>query len=160
MWVFVLTGFLLSFFFFFSFFSSLFFFFSLTFVTGDDIEIEKYQVKNDMEVLPVSVGGYTVLGEEGKDDETEEVKTAARLAALTSMVNEAAGGGDGAAGDGDGGAAAVSNGKLAEIVWESENIRSSLENVGLNPSLVRDWLENEIDGVSTIGMKILAYFAR
>ena len=128
-------------------------------MTGDDIEIEKYQVKNDMEVLPVSVGGYTVLGEEGKDDETEEVKTAARLAALTSMVNEAAGAGDGAAGYGAA-AAAVSNGKLAEIVWESENIRSSLENVGLNPSLVRDWLENEIDGVSTIGKKFLAYFAR
>ena len=127
--------------FFFSFCSFfIFFFFSLTFVTGDDVEVEKYQVKNDLEVLPVSVGGYTVLDEEGTDEETDEAKTAARLAALTSMVNEAGGAGD----------AAVSNGKLAEIVWESETVRSSMENVGLDPSSVRDWLENEMDGASTI----------
>ena len=51
---------------------------------------------------------------------------------------------------GDDATVEASNGTLAEMVWESETIRSSLEDVGIDPSSLRAYLEKDVDGTSTL----------
>jgi hypothetical protein len=67
----------------------------------------------------------------------EVARTEARAAALTALLDV----------NGNGGAA-VNNGLLAELVWESDDVRSSLENVHIDPSAVRAYLEANVDGTS------------
>ena len=50
----------------------------------------------------------------------------------------------------------VNNGLLAELVWESDDVRSSLENVHIDPSAVRAYLEANVDGTSRYVRRFLA----
>ena len=120
---------------------------SITFVTGDDVEPNLEALPAGAEVVGTSLGlppseeeaaaAAAAASPTNADDNGKE----ARIQALTALLA--------AAGAADVGQEA-SNGTMAEIVWESEDVRSSLEDAGVNPSAVRAFLERNVDGTSTL----------
>jgi hypothetical protein len=110
----------------------------VSFVTGDEAQLPA------PEGLTLLAGGTSLGSGPNVADvaadggAAEEVaRTEARAAALTALLDV----------NGNGGAA-VNNGLLAELVWESDDVRSSLENVHIDPSAVRAYLEANVDGTS------------
>ena len=114
-------------------------------MTGDEVVPGPDLLPINTEMIPTSMSAPPAEGMEAVEAVTaeagvEDAAKEARRNALTELMKAT----------GDDATVEASNGTLAEMVWESETIRSSLEDVGIDPSSLRAYLEKDVDGTSTL----------
>lgn len=116
---------------------------SLHYVTGNEAELP---APDGMEVLPISIGSGPNIADIPEDGGAANEAKARddRIAALKNLLNASASSIGSENGD------VVNNGVIAELVWESDDMRSSLESVNIDPSAVRAHLETDVESTSTL----------
>ena len=121
----------------------------VTFVTGDAAELE---APEGYDVVPVPLGHIGADGEAAVDADVGEGKAAGadggdalrgqREAAINALF------------EGD---SPVTNGSLAETIWEREAVRSGLEAAGIDPAALRAFLEQDVDATSSASDLVAAF---
>ena len=110
----------------------------ISFVSGDTVELD---APEGFEVLSVPLGRSSSDSEGKGEDVSVEGKSdssgqrAERESAIRAIFQD----------EGE----AATNGKLAELIWEREELRNGLESVGIDPAAIRGFLEQDVDATSS-----------